>query len=927
MPDQRKRRREYHPLTQAAQAAAVGTITTVGVEGAIGLGLREFQRYPELLLVSLAVTALISISAITQYVVFLRRWQIGLTVACLGALAFTGLSWFPVNGLFPNLPLDAVRSWSLALSWGAIFGGLGWVLTSLVIHRFRSDPTHEAGRAEVPASASAPVAAGPRTVTPFVPVPPISSAHLASPAPQNFSDDCYVIFCRIDRLTVEPVGATNNSVSPGYVPLKTGEAAASVQGLAKATGQLKPPCRTYTSPYGRVVLVEPSIQEALRVATELLKECAKAGVQLAVGVTYGRVEFTQDLYDHNVAGPVVNRAARLAHLSGGAGRVALDQPAHKWVEDAAVPEQFSVEQQHEKVKNMDLEFYWLEAPRPTVGCLEGGEQFVPVTSHVVVYDVADFSGQESIELGRTVNDLRRAVSDSLGTLMNRSKYAPAGDGGVVVFGKAHDAWTFATKLLRSAKAYTLKIRVGLTTGSVVFVDDNYPVGRGIFEADELSALPKPRTDCVCVSEHFWKEAYGGTVKQKAGKSPAYELWWGEHREDGQVERIDDKKALILIPRPTPGREDGQVERIDDKKALIPIPRPTPGRGLLWILPVFLVAVVVIGAIVRGGLSRQGEEEGGKESGHQSAAIRLKKLEGVEDVMLKEPVNDIAFSPNGEIVATQGGYDGVIRLWDANTLKTHGELREGMFHCLAFKAPAKDDKKTLLAAAGKDGILRLWDVSDPIHPERLPGFAGAEGSKNLNSLAFAGEAGQFVVAAGNEQAFRWNRLEAEEKPKMLMGITGDLSDKGLCGNTRHFLIGGKDGVLVWNASAGREQKLGNSANVGRVAISPSGKFALSGHAGRSVRMWNLENGKMERSFKEEKRGEVYGVAFDPTGELVVVCTHDGFVLFWNAATGKSCGTVQIANKPLKVAVFSPDGSRLLCGGEDCTLRLRTVDRGK
>src|SRR5438477_82469 len=63
---------------------------------------------------------------------------------------------------------------------------------------------------------------------------------------------------------------------------------------------------------------------ALRLAESILKESARQGVRLGLGVACGRVKPTPDLLEHNVTGVVVNRAARLAHLPGGTGKIAVE---------------------------------------------------------------------------------------------------------------------------------------------------------------------------------------------------------------------------------------------------------------------------------------------------------------------------------------------------------------------------------------------------------------------------------------------------------------------------------------------------------------------------------------------------------------------------------------------------------------------------
>jgi class 3 adenylate cyclase len=343
-------------------------------------------------------------------------------------------------------------------------------------------------------------------------------------------DVTYVVFCRIH----------------GVKALPSRDVAASVSVLSKvvddALKRLHPGewLPAHSSVYGRFMLVPGNVKLALDLAKQVLKEAAKKGVRLAIGIAWGRVERTQDLREHNVAGVVVNRAARLAHLPDGEGKIVVERHvASDAIGTDAVYETGFSKVEEDQVKKTKLSFQWFSTDPTTLGSLGKLRGSVTdVVVHTVVYDIVGFSASDLEGLRDLVERLRRCVSEALRALgvsdprtaENRFWYAPAGDGGVIVFRIGSEAWTFAKGLRDQANYARLPLRIGIATAPVVALDD-LPVGRGVFEADAISALP-PKGE-IAASSRFWNE-----VLQPAEKRS----WIANSLESGDA---SDLGALLL----------------------------------------------------------------------------------------------------------------------------------------------------------------------------------------------------------------------------------------------------------------------------------------------------------------------------------------------------------------------------------------------
>ena len=339
-------------------------------------------------------------------------------------------------------------------------------------------------------------------------------------------DQTYVVFCRIDGI---------KSIPSDRVAASVAVLAEVVDRAVEATNET---LTSHSSVYGRLVLVPGSVVLALDLARTILKESAKRGVPLAVGVACGRVERTQDLLEHNVAGVVVNRAARLAHLDDGEGKIAVEDQVAIDARNANSKHRTAfTSQQHGQVKQTPLVYRWFLTDSTPVGNLPRKRTKVDEpTVHVVVYDIVRFSGLNLNDLRLIVENLRITVSEALRSLGvndprrsdGRFWYAPAGDGGVLVFHVGAAAWTFATHLRQQAAAMNLPLRIGISTGTVVTLG-NLPVGQGIFEADALSALPPE--GAIAASRRFWEKTL----------EPAHREGWTAH----PIEK--DDSAWLLSP--------------------------------------------------------------------------------------------------------------------------------------------------------------------------------------------------------------------------------------------------------------------------------------------------------------------------------------------------------------------------------------------
>jgi WD40 repeat protein len=242
---------------------------------------------------------------------------------------------------------------------------------------------------------------------------------------------------------------------------------------------------------------------------------------------------------------------------------------------------------------------------------------------------------------------------------------------------------------------------------------------------------------------------------------------------------------------------------------------------------------------------------------------------------------MAFSPDGRHIAT-GGADTAIKIWDSATGRV---LRTLGGHAGGVKAVAFSPDGQRLASGGNDGRIKLWELATGNEVDVLTGQA--------NALAFSRDG-------------RW------------------------------LALGGADfKVRLWNLATRESQQFdGHYRLVLALAFSPDGNYLASGGADSTINLWDLT--KKGSKKKDEKQiepiplaghtGWVRSLAFSPDGKTLVSCGSDKTVRLWKIPKGKLDRTIRRQSAPLLTAAFIAGGAEAIVCGEDRTIERFDVATG-
>jgi eukaryotic-like serine/threonine-protein kinase len=131
------------------------------------------------------------------------------------------------------------------------------------------------------------------------------------------------------------------------------------------------------------------------------------------------------------------------------------------------------------------------------------------------------------------------------------------------------------------------------------------------------------------------------------------------------------------------------------------------------------------------------------------------------------------------------------------------------------------------------------------------------------------------------------------------------------------------VMLWDLPTNRAARapIEIASIVNNAALSPDGQFFAA--AGPGIQVWSVATGKP--AWHSGATELMTDVAYAPDGKSVAGASYDGWIGFWDAASGARGGTLSGHRGEIHRIVFSPDGKRLASGGRDRIIRIWDVSK--
>jgi WD40 repeat protein len=252
---------------------------------------------------------------------------------------------------------------------------------------------------------------------------------------------------------------------------------------------------------------------------------------------------------------------------------------------------------------------------------------------------------------------------------------------------------------------------------------------------------------------------------------------------------------------------------------------------------------------------------------------------------------VAFPPDGRRVLTAShSPDDSLRVWDIETGK---ELRrlQGPENAIRNAAFSPDGRWALTGGTTRPHTMRLWDLESGKELDRFDHKFDAVG------LAFSPD-GRRALSAGMVQTppdqsatWLWDVASGKELQRFYE-LGGHISSVAFSPDGRQILSAGwSETVRLWDVASGRELHCFQTpAMVHSVAFSPDGRRALSAGGGGGgavgvpaiehcvIQLWDLKSGEELRRFRGHQKF-VLAVTFSPDGRFALSGSADQTLRLW------------------------------------------------
>ncbi len=278
-----------------------------------------------------------------------------------------------------------------------------------------------------------------------------------------------------------------------------------------------------------------------------------------------------------------------------------------------------------------------------------------------------------------------------------------------------------------------------------------------------------------------------------------------------------------------------------------------------------------------------------------------------EVNAGQPIDAVAFSPDGSRFVT-GGWGGTAIVWDTETREQVVSIVTGAQDVFAV-AFSPDGKHVATGTNGRPDYVSIWDAATGNPVGTLRGSDDSTGHTDaVLSAQYSTDGKRLLTSSYDDTARLWD-LDTKQQLHVFRGHSGWVWSAAFSADNTQVVTASHDGsVMVWSAETYEAKRpfYGHHGPVYDAVFSPDGQYVASVGYDRRVLIWEPDEIEMfdyDALLLEEPS--------PPSNDLPPYQPKE--------LQGHTAG--------IRSVRFSPDGKRILTGGNDNTVRIWDTASGK
>lgn len=272
------------------------------------------------------------------------------------------------------------------------------------------------------------------------------------------------------------------------------------------------------------------------------------------------------------------------------------------------------------------------------------------------------------------------------------------------------------------------------------------------------------------------------------------------------------------------------------------------------------------------------------------------------------INSIAFAPDSRHLVSSA-WDYNLKVWDVRKGKETATLKG---HALSVEGCGFSQDGSMVVSCGYDCTIRVWDANAGTEITSLSGH-----SQRINGMGLAHD-GRTVASVSDDGTLRvWDYMSGMELAT-LVGHANTVRGCAFSPTSPNALVSvSEDNTAKFWDVAATSLDTSHSAWVNACAFSHDGKHLASASDDSTVKIWNTQTARCERTLRDAHSGSITSVAFLPDGRLVSA-SNDGSMIVWNAQLREYSNFSESHDNAVRAVATS---DKLIASASwDCTVKL-------